>query len=199
MRKLEKKLWKDIMNTIKMFSIFIMFIFITGCYISPWRTIKFISYPAEKLEDFKIEDIRDDNDNLSNSIIDNVFFYFCSNGIEDTVYSTKSPYSINFVFQSFDKNTVITINSIIMKFDGKEEVVEDTAFPFAVTIDFPGYLTPELYSGNYETEYVYDLKKVQEISVTANVTIKKDGIEITKDLKVNAFKDVKMGLFQYIY
>ena len=44
-----------------------------------------------------------------------------------------------------------------------------------------------------------DFFKINEISVTVNVTINKNGIDITKDLKASAMKKVKRGLFAWRY
>lgn len=172
---------------------------ITGCSIYPWKTIKFISYPANELESIEISDINENNVEISNFVIDNVFFYFVTNGIEDTMYTTKAPYSINFVFKSYDKNTIVSINSVRLFFDNEQKNIENHSFPLNIKIATQGYMNPIFYSGNFETEYIYNLSKVKEISVIVNVTIKKNNLEMTKDLKASASKKVKRGLVQYRY
>lgn len=188
----------DIMNIIKYICLIIGLSLITSCSICPWKTIKFISFPVEEFEDLKRDDISENNDK-SDCTIENVFFYFVSNGIEDSMYCTKAPYSINFIFESFDRNTVITINSILIEFDGRKQLLDSRAFPIDVSIATEGYLNSKLYFGNYETDYVYDIQNVHEISVTVNATILKDGCAITKNLRSKAMRQEKRGVFQYRY
>ena len=199
MQKKKIKLWRDTMNITKVCLISILLFFTTGCSIYPWKTIKFISYPVEKYVEIKSFDINEKNNLDENCLMENVFFYFVTNGIEDTMYTTKSPFAINFVVSSFEKNTVITINSIMIKFDGKKVMADGETYPIKVLIAYPGYPNPELYFGHYETNYVYELQKINEISVTVNVTINKNGIDITKDLKASAMKKEKRGLFAWRY
>lgn len=180
------------MNITKICIIVYFSALLTGCSICPWKTIKFCSYPIERLAE-----IENFDDIESNYKIDDVFFYFVSNGIEDTMYNTKSPHSINFVFESFKKNTVVTINAITITLDGKQVYIENNATPISIIIDFPDYINPKLYSGNYKTDYKYNLNKISEISVIVNVTINSSGTELTKNLTATAVKDIKRGIFQY--
>ncbi len=171
--------------------IFSFSILITGCSISPWQSIKFISYPVETLSEIENFDKIE-----SNCKIENIFFYFVSNGIEDTMYSTKSPYSLNFVFESFENGSLI-INSIKLEFDGKTKILEEDLFPMNISIDFPNYINTKLYSGNFETDYLYELENVKEIKVFANVTIIGNENVVTKDIMAKAVKRTKRGIFQY--
>lgn len=184
------------MNIIKFCFILIFPFILSSCSVHPWKTIKFVSCSAEKLTEMERSDIEDMG---SDDIIGNVFFYFVSNGIEDTMYETKPPYSINFVFESFDENTVVTVNTITMEFDGEKVFIEEGLLPLDITIDMHGYLNPELYWGHFKTSYVYNLQKVHEISATVNATINNNEIEVTKDLKATAMKKISRGIFQYRY
>ncbi len=194
----------SIIKSCSLFALFLIFVFLSVIFMScfsirPWKTIKFISYPVEKLESFEKKDLNESNDEISNCIIGNVFFYFITNGIEDDMYTTKEPCSINFVFESFDKNTIITINSIMLSFDGKSIPIDNTIFPLTVMIDLKGYVNPNLYSGSFKTGYDYNLSDVKEISVAVNVTVNENGNEVTKNLKANALKLEKKGVMQVRY
>ena len=169
------------MNIIKFCFILIFPFVFASCSIHPWKTIKFVSCSTEKRTEMERSDIEDVG---SDDIIGNVFFYFVSNGIEDTMYETKPPYSINFVFESFDENTVVTVNKIMMV---KRSLIEE-GMPLDITIDMHGYPNPELYWGRFKTSYVCDLQKIHKISATVNATINNNGIEVTKDLKATAMK-----------
>jgi len=179
------------MNITKFYCVFLFSMLLTGCSVRPWQTIKFMSYPIEKLSEIEnFDDIETD------CKIDNVFFYFISNGIEDSMYASKSPYSLNFVFESFEKTDLI-INSMQLEFDGEMINLSEDIFPVNLTIDFPNYINSKLYSGSYKTDYLYRLEKVKEIKVVINVTIKNNGKSVTKDIEAIAEKKVKKGIFQY--
>ena len=80
MKKIKIKQWSSSMNITKFYCVFLFSLLLTGCSVRPWRTIKFISYPIEKLSEIEnFDDIETD------CKIDNVFFYFVSNGIEDSI------------------------------------------------------------------------------------------------------------------
>ena len=178
------------MSNTKFFYIVIFSVLMTGCSLCPWQTIKFLSYPIETLSEIENFDEID-----SNCKIEDVFFYFISNGIEDTMYTTKSPYSLDFVFESYKKETVI-INSVKLEFDGKTIILKEDLFPLNVTIDFPNYVNSNIYSGSYKTDYLYELEKFKEIKVIANVTIFRNGKTITKNIMAVADKKVKRGIIQ---
>lgn len=179
------------MNIIKYSCIVLFSVILTGCSVCPWKTIKFISFPIETISEIQNFDTVE-----SDCKIENILLYFVSNGIEDSMYSTKSPYSLNFVFESFEQQTLI-INSIRLEFDGKKKILEKDLFPVSLTIDFPNYLNDKLYSGNYKTDYIYELKNVKEIKAILNVTVMNNGNMITKDIVATAERKIKMGLFQY--
>ena len=111
------------MNITKFYCVFMFSMLLTGCSVRPWQTIKFMSYPIEKLSE-----IENFDDIETNCKIDNVFFYFISNGIEDSMYASKSPYSLNFVFDSFEKTDLI-INSMQLEFDGEMINLSEDIFP----------------------------------------------------------------------
>ncbi|WP_296325797.1 hypothetical protein [Treponema sp. UBA3813] len=183
------------MSIIKIYFIILLSFTITSCSIGPWKTTKFCSCSLENRVKTGSIEINSEN---SDCIIGNVFFYFVSNGIEDTMYSTKSPYSISLVFESLQYNTIITINSISMEFDGEKVCVENP-LPVEVAINQASYPNKESYFGYFETEYAYELQTVRQISVTLNATVTSNGVKITKNLKATAVKEVKKGIVQYRY
>lgn len=198
-KEMKNELWSVIMNIIKTNLLFILIVSLTGCSIYPWKTIKFNSITIQKSDEIMNKNMTDNNVIDSEHVIGNVLFYFVSNGIEDTMYNTEGPYSLNFVFESFEKDTIVKINSIELIFDEKKENILDNTFPIYIKIDFPGYPNKDLYLGNFKTPYVYNLEQVNEISVQVNVSVNDNGTEVTKTLRAKAKKEVKKGILQYRY
>ncbi len=158
------------MNITKIYCVFLFSMLLTGCSVRPWQTINFISYPIEKLSEIEnFDDIETD----------------CK--IDNSMYVSKSPYSLNLVFESFEKRDLI-INSMQLDFDGERINLNEDLFPVNLTIDFPNYINSKLYSGSYKTDYLYRLEKVKKIKVTINVTIKNNGKSVTKDIEAIAEK-----------